>query len=542
MDKGEGKDKDIGRGRMGLWQKLFIAIILFSLSVIILSGAITAAGIHRMADEMVQSNESLNGEFLPVLRSGFSQTELSYWKLLIEIAKEVASEEITDPDLLLSAIKDRWKNVFILEGAFAFLVKDGTILSACTGRDGVFLSNEEMTEALGEIEADPVSYGLVWELEPEFHGIMSRVRKDNGVLMAFSKEKGKDQLLLIYPLTEDMQLGILTKDTTAVRWMEVLYELQERSAQNAKEQARKETNRMLFALTLGIVLLAFLQSLLAFRLTRFLADPIEREREERERQLIISEKEKSELLEIDRLKTESLANISHELKTPLTVVSTYVEECQTLLLSGADEAKLGRIDQNMKIVVAEANRLALMVSQVIDIAALEEGRMKLYLQKNSLLQLIQEVLNTYYPVLSIHGNSLMLQRGSTVPMVVCDAARIRQVLINILNNAAQHTQQGKITIRLLQTPEGVRCEVSDTGGGIAEESLPHIFERYYTQKEKTDDGRNTGIGLGLFISNRIIRAHGGQMGAESTPGEGTTIWFTIPEKSAPLETDTSSPA
>lgn len=522
---------------MGLRQKLFIAIILFSLSVIILSGAIAASGIHRMADEMVRANESLNGEFLPVLRSGFSQAEMSARKLVIEIAKETASEKITDPALLLNAVRDRLKGIVYMDDLIVFLVKEGTILSAITGTDRVFLDSQEMAEALGEIEADPVGYGM--GSEEEFHGVLDRV-KQNNMVMAFSTERGKDQLLIIYPFIEGMHLGILAKDSSVVRWMEVLYELQEKSTQNAKEEARKETKRMLLALTFGVVVLAFILSLVAIRVSQFLADPIEREREEKEQQLIISEKEKSELKEIDRLKTESLANISHELKTPLTVVSTYVEECQTLLLSGTDEAKLGRIDQNMKIVVAEANRLALMVSQVIDLAAMEEGRMKLYLQKNSLLQLIQEVLNTYYPVLSIHGNSLILQRGGTVPMVVCDAARIRQVLINILNNAAQHTQQGEITIRLLETPEGVRCEVSDTGGGIAEENLPHIFERYYTQKEKTDDGRNTGIGLGLFISNRIIKAHGGQMGAESRLGQGTTIWFTIPEKTAPSETDTSS--
>lgn len=261
---------------------------------------------------------------------------------------------------------------------------------------------------------------------------------------------------------------------------------------------------------------------------------------EYDRQKAQLERQKEVLTAIDRQKTEFLGNISHELKTPLTVVSGYAQDSRSVLQTAGPEA-LATVDRNMNVITAEANRLALMVSQLLDMTAIDEGGIRLHKEAISPVKLIQDTLNTYYPMLFGRGGTISLERKGSVPVLVCDAERHWQVLINLLSNAARHAQGGHITVTLSRQGENAVFSVADDGGGISPDILPHIFERYRREENKTGDGRNTGTGLGLYISKFLVEAHGGTIWAESTPGQGTTVWFTIPVQTGPSETDISSP-
>ncbi|MDL2274071.1 sensor histidine kinase [Oscillospiraceae bacterium OttesenSCG-928-G22] len=230
--------------------------------------------------------------------------------------------------------------------------------------------------------------------------------------------------------------------------------------------------------------------------------------------------EKEAVERINRLKTEFLANISHELKTPLTVMSGHAQHGQSTLrnIPEAEEAERG-----MKLIASEADRLALMVSQVLDVSQIDEGRMQLNLKEASITQLIQSMLDTYYPVFSKNHNTLSII-PATLPHVRCDEARVMQVLVNLVSNAARHTRGGEITIRAEQAEGFIRVNVTDTGEGISPEEMATLFERYRTKKAPGD----TGTGLGLYISKYIVEAHGGTLIIESVPGKGTTASFTLP--------------
>lgn len=245
--------------------------------------------------------------------------------------------------------------------------------------------------------------------------------------------------------------------------------------------------------------------------------------------------QKDSLTELDRQKTEFLGNVSHELKTPLTIVSGYAQDSQSILRSDISKERLAVVEQNMKIIVAETNRLAQMVSQLLDLTAIEESCMHLHKTLISPLVLIQDTLNTYYPLFANHGNTISIHRDSIPSELYCDTERIRQVLINLLSNAAHYTENGNITISLSTQDDFAVFTISDNGKGISPELLPHIFERYRREIRKTGDGRNTNTstGLGLFISKYIVEAHGGSIHIDSILGKGTSVYFTIPLKNEP---------
>lgn len=229
------------------------------------------------------------------------------------------------------------------------------------------------------------------------------------------------------------------------------------------------------------------------------------------------------LTTMDQTKTEFFANVSHELKTPLTIISGYAQaSVQSLTEQGADSEDLRRL----RLISSEADRMALMVSQLLDIARMEEGRMVWNLRPCAMAELVENTLATYYPALSKNGNSLRFRRLGDLPPALVDEARIRQVIVNLIGNAVRHTYEGQITVAMARRENFVEISVSDTGEGIAPERIGLLFERYY-QKE-TRVGTNSGTGLGLYICKQIVTAHGGEIFVESQLNVGTTVRFTVP--------------
>jgi len=230
------------------------------------------------------------------------------------------------------------------------------------------------------------------------------------------------------------------------------------------------------------------------------------------------------LEQINRLKTEFLGNVSHELKTPLTVMSSYAQ------LSGkalSENPESGELQSHMRLIESEADRLSLMVSQILDVSRIEENRMIISTRPCSLEEIVRKAVENYYPAFSKNNNRLLFPPSEQFPTVVCDSDRITQVIVNLISNASHHTQRGEIKIKISESEGFGAVEISDTGEGMTAEQLAHLFERYYTNGEYNKKS-GTGTGLGLFICQHIIHEHGGKITVESEKGKGTVVKFTLP--------------
>ena len=227
------------------------------------------------------------------------------------------------------------------------------------------------------------------------------------------------------------------------------------------------------------------------------------------------------LVQVNEMKTTFLSDASHELKTPLAAMSGYAQDAELDLLNSGEtttvQAKLRRIS-------SEANRMALMVTQILDATRIEEGRMVLEKAPCDLDALVRKTVETYFAVLNKNNNRLILRIPLDLPQVDADSARLQRVFVNLISNALKHTKNGTVLIKAEADEEkNITVTVKDTGSGISPEDLPHIWERYYKGKQS-----ETGTGLGLFICKFIVESHGGTISVESEQGKGTAFTFTLP--------------
>ncbi len=238
------------------------------------------------------------------------------------------------------------------------------------------------------------------------------------------------------------------------------------------------------------------------------------------------ETEKSALESLNLLKTKFLGNVSHELKTPLTVMSGYAQTTKQLAQQ-PDTLDGGEVSRRMTLISSEAERLSLMVGQILDVTRMEEGRMVMEPAPCYADEIIHAAIETHYPILNKNQNRLNIRIESGLPAVQADAARISQVIVNLISNAVRFTANGLITVSARREGSHILVCVEDTGTGISPEQLPYIFERY-SQKQKSGVGQDTGTGLGLYICKHIVEQHGGAIWIESEEGRGTSVFFTLP--------------
>lgn len=236
--------------------------------------------------------------------------------------------------------------------------------------------------------------------------------------------------------------------------------------------------------------------------------------------------EKEALEDVNRLKTEFLGNASHELKTPLTVISGYAQSVKKLSEKTASPDS-SEVSRRMTLISSEAERLSLMVGQILDVTRMEEGCMVMEPVRCYVEEIIHAAVRTHYPILNKNRNRLDIRIERGLPAVYADPARISRVIVNLISNAVCFTADGEIVISAQRKNGGVLVCVSDTGCGIERERLPRIFERY-SKKQKTGSGQDTGTGLGLYICKYIIEQHGGTIWIESEEGYGISVFFTLP--------------
>lgn len=232
-----------------------------------------------------------------------------------------------------------------------------------------------------------------------------------------------------------------------------------------------------------------------------------------------------ELSKVELLRQELIANISHDLRTPLTLISGYAEAMRDL----PDENN----SENAQIIVDETHRLTTLVNDVMDISKLQTGNHSIHPQHYNLTSSLSETINRMNKLMEMEGYTIEFKSADEIT-ILADETRISQAFYNLLTNAINYTGSDKkilVSQSTFKNPEDalndwVKIEIADSGEGIAEEDLPYIWERYY-MVDKTHKRAVTGTGLGLSIVKSIIDMHGGTYGVTSKLNEGSVFWFSL---------------
>ncbi len=227
-----------------------------------------------------------------------------------------------------------------------------------------------------------------------------------------------------------------------------------------------------------------------------------------------------ELESLEGLRRELVANVSHELKTPISALRAHLEN----LLDGVEEPD----PETLQVMMTQSERLSRLVEQLLDLSRLESGEMPLQREAVELRPLVSEVLSEIEVARSGREVRLEDRVPHDLPPVLADRERVHQVLFNLLDNAVRFTPRGGEVVVSAHRVDA-RCEVSvaDTGPGIPPEHLPRLFERFY-RVDPARSQKDGGTGIGLAIARSVVEAHGGRIRAESQVGKGSVFTFDLP--------------
>jgi len=228
----------------------------------------------------------------------------------------------------------------------------------------------------------------------------------------------------------------------------------------------------------------------------------------------------SDLERTEKLRRNMVADVAHELRTPLSNVRGYLEAIRDGVITP---------DANtIRSLSEEAMLLSRLVDDLQDLALAEAGELKLVCQIEDVSELVNQTVATVQAQAMAKGLSVSIDLSDRLPPVNIDYHRISQVLRNLLENAVAHTAKGgSITVAAKQQDNWVEVSVTDTGEGIPADDLPNIFERFY-RVDKSRTRATGGSGLGLTIAKRLVEAHGGKIKVQSELGKGSCFSFTIP--------------
>ena len=225
-----------------------------------------------------------------------------------------------------------------------------------------------------------------------------------------------------------------------------------------------------------------------------------------------------------RARDELVAVVSHDLRNPMTIISMLCGMMQKTFSSDGSHASR-RITTAIDTMQQASSRMNILLEDLLDTSKIEAGRYTISTQSLDVTQIFEEALSLLMPLASEKQVELTFHAEPDL-QIHADPERLFQVLSNLISNAIKFTPaDGKIVVAAMSNGDDIVFSVRDSGKGIPAEQLPHIFDRYWTAKE----GNASGTGLGLYISQGIIKAHGGQLLAESTPGEGSEFRFTVPK-------------
>jgi len=225
-----------------------------------------------------------------------------------------------------------------------------------------------------------------------------------------------------------------------------------------------------------------------------------------------------QLQKIEQLRKELIANVSHEFRTPLSLIKGYAETIRDVT-GGIPEKR----DRQLEIILEETDRLKNMVDDTLNLSQMQSEHFHLDIEPFDIIYTVKNIKGRFLYILEDKGLSLDILECSGNIIVMGDEPKIEQVLYNFVNNACNHTAYGGcIQIKITDINKNVEIEVTDNGEGIPEDELPYIWDRFHKVSREAK-----GTGLGLSIAKRILEAHKSSYGVESKPNFGTRFWFTL---------------
>ena len=228
-----------------------------------------------------------------------------------------------------------------------------------------------------------------------------------------------------------------------------------------------------------------------------------------------------ELVKTDELRRDLMANVGHDLKTPLTMIKAYAEMVRDLKQS--DEKK----ENNLNVIIEETDRLTVLVNDIVNLSKLQSNIDDLNIEEFDLTECIKTILKRYDILKEKEGYDFIFKYNKKL-LIKADKAKLEQVIYNLINNAINYTgDDNKVFIKIKETKDNIRVEITDTGKGIKPEDLDLIWDRYYKSSKKHK--RNAfGTGLGLSIVKNVLEHHNFNYGVTSKINKGTTFFFDIP--------------
>jgi signal transduction histidine kinase len=237
-----------------------------------------------------------------------------------------------------------------------------------------------------------------------------------------------------------------------------------------------------------------------------------------------------QLRQLDHLKNQFLANMSHELRTPLNSIIGF----SRVILKGIDGPLTTEQEEDLTSIYNNGQHLLMLINEILDMAKIGAGKMKLAFETVDLRASAATVVGTIRSLLA-EGVSLDSYISSDVPAITADPVRIRQILINLLSNAAKFTSEGSISLTITPSgPEHVLITIADTGIGIAAEDFDKLFVAF-EQVDNSTTRTAGGTGLGLPITKWLVQMHQGELWLESKPGQGSTFFVRLPLE--PVQTE-----
>lgn len=228
--------------------------------------------------------------------------------------------------------------------------------------------------------------------------------------------------------------------------------------------------------------------------------------------------------EIDRMKTELVSMVAHELRSPLTSISGFSE----LLMDPTVNRE--QSEEYASIILKESNRLSDLINKFLDISKIEAGKSQVNRVKFQLREIVDKVLDVNLHQAEKKNIAISTKASPNMQMVNADRGMIEQVMLNLFSNAIKYSPENSaVEVRIRETDAEVVVEVEDTGYGISEESIPRVFDKFYRAAENDAVRAESGTGLGLPLVKEIIETHGGRVSVKSQLNKGSTFSFTLPK-------------
>ena len=362
--------------------------------------------------------------------------------------------------------------------------------------------------------------------------------------------------LVVKRLVRLTRLTQIVEDTSGQRWLSAVRKLSDGSFLVAATPRPSVsvlsvlTDEFLPPILQGGLISLILALILAFLMARWVADPLQRlvnaagqfpaggakplplEGPQEVRELVSAFNQMTARVKSSQESQKAfVANVSHELKTPLTSIQGFSQAILDGTAVNEQEQK-----QAAGIIYQEAGRMHRLVLNLLDLARLDAGTLDLQRGMVDVNVLLQNVVEKFSPQASYAGITLSFS-GSVLPPVPGDGDRLAQVFTNLVENALKFTPAGgRIWLEAGLAEEQLEVRVFDTGVGIDARALPHVFERFYQADSSRRGGEKHGAGLGLAIVSEIVRAHGGKISVQSSPGQGSVFTVSLPLVSADIST------